>query len=156
MRHKIITMEGLESWRRAIGSTTLVVTNGCYDVLHAGHVRYLQQAAELAELLLVGINDDAGVRALKGDDRPINDQNDRLEIIAGLEAVDAVCVFPGTRATEFLKLSRPTVWVKGGDYSMNSLNTAEKTAVESTGGRIMLLPLTPGRSTSEIIKRMRK
>jgi len=155
MRHKILTMEGLESWRRAVGSTTLAVTNGCFDVLHAGHVRYLRQAAEMCDLLLVGINDDEGVKALKGEGRPVNCQEDRLEIIAGLESVDAVCVFPGTKATEFLKLVRPNVWIKGGDYSMNSLNSAEKHAVESCGGRIMLLPLTPGRSTSEIIERMR-
>lgn len=156
MRHKILTMEGLESWRKAVGTARVGVTNGCFDVLHAGHVRYLQQAADLCDLLLVGLNDDEGVKTLKGEGRPVNCQADRLEIIAGLESVDAVCLFHGTKATDFLKLARPNIWIKGGDYSMNSLNTAEKHAVESAGGHIMLLSLTPGRSTTEIIERMRK
>lgn len=155
MRHKILTMEGLESWRRAIGSATLAVTNGCFDVLHAGHVRYLRQAGELADLLLVGINDDAGVKTLKGEGRPVNCQDDRLEIIAGLESVDAVCIFPGTRATEFLRLARPTVWVKGGGYSLQSLNTSEKAAVEAGGGRIMLMPMVGDLSTTLLISKLK-
>src|SRR4029078_498973 len=100
----------------------IVATNGCFDLLHVGHVRYLQAARALGDLLVVGLNGDRSVHDLKGSGRPITAQSDRAEILAALECVDLVTVFPEIRATEFLVAVRPAVYVKGGDYSSSSLD----------------------------------
>lgn len=133
----------------------MVVTNGCFDLLHAGHVTYLEAARKLGDLLLVGLNGDASVRGLKGDGRPINNEQDRAAVLSALESVSAVCIFPEVTATRFLSLAGPDVYVKGGDYTLNTVNQEERRAVESHGGRIVFIPLVPGRSTTALLGKLR-
>lgn len=154
---KWVAFNDLEAWRsRQTGSGSWVVTNGCFDLLHVGHVRYLQHARSLGHHLLVGINDDAGVRLLKGEGRPLNLSEDRAEVLAALACVDAVCVFPGTKATAFLKASRPDIYAKGGDYTLESLDPEERLVLQTAGSRIELLDLVAGRSTTALVNRMKK
>ncbi len=132
----------------------LVVTNGCFDLLHAGHVQYLASARKAGDCLLVGLNGDQSVKALKGPTRPINPEQDRALVLAGLASVDAVCIFPEKRATRFLNSVCPDVYVKGGDYTLQSLDAEEREAVQQHGGQIIFIPFLQGRSTSELIRRM--
>ena len=132
----------------------LVVTNGCFDLLHAGHVIYLEQAAALGDLLLVGCNGDESVRQLKGEGRPLNPEADRALVLSALESVGSVVVFPERRAEGFLRLAKPDVYVKGGDYTPETLDAGERVAVESGGGEVVIIPFVPGKSTTDIIQRM--
>ncbi|WP_395736755.1 phosphoribosylglycinamide formyltransferase [Prosthecobacter sp.] len=132
----------------------LVFTNGCFDLLHAGHVRYLEQARALGDAMVVALNSDASVRVLKGPDRPLNSQNDRAEVMAALRAVDAVVIFDDARATALIEAIRPHVYAKGGDYTVESLNREERSALEAAGSQISILPLVPGRSTTSTINKM--
>jgi rfaE bifunctional protein nucleotidyltransferase chain/domain len=153
---KIISLAELPHWRdeqRAAGRT-VVVTNGCFDLLHAGHVTYLEAAAGHGDLLLVGVNDDAGVRELKGPTRPVNPEGDRALVLAALASVGAVSIFHGATATAFLRAARPDVYVKGGDYRVETLNPEERRVVESGGGRFVFIPFLEGRSTTSVIGRM--
>ena len=134
MKKKILTVEqarALGQERRESGHK-LVFTNGCFDLLHAGHVRYLQAARALGDALLVAINGDESVRELKGEGRPLNRADDRAEVIAALECVDHVVIFPEVRATQLLEIVRPAIYVKGGDYDVESLE--ETRWVRSWGG----------------------
>jgi rfaE bifunctional protein nucleotidyltransferase chain/domain len=133
----------------------LVVTNGCFDLLHLGHVTYLEAARNQGDLLLVGVNADAAVRKLKGPDRPVNSENDRALVLAALESVSAVTIFPDHTATEFLRLATPDIYVKGGDYTLDTLNQKERTIVEKQGGKIVLLNLVEGQSTTTTIKKLK-
>ncbi len=153
---KIIYLSQLPTWRSAhrLANLRVVVTNGCFDVLHLGHVTYLGQARALGDLLLVGINGDDGVRQLKGEGRPINPAADRAGVLAALASVDFVCVFPQKTALHFLTLAEPDVYVKGGDYTLETINQDERRAVESGGGKVVILPIVPGRSTSEILAKI--
>lgn len=135
-------------------SGSLVVTNGCFDILHRGHIDYLEEAACLGNHLLVGINDDESVKTLKGPSRPINCQYDRARILAGLSCVDAVYIFHETRADQFLAQVRPNVWVKGGDYSMDTLDPNEVKVVQAAGGKIRIIPTVPGYSTTDVISKI--
>lgn len=130
----------------------LVFTNGCFDLLHVGHVRYLQQARSLGASLLVAVNGDASVHALKGEGRPINSQEDRAEILAALGCVDYVTIFPELRATNVLRAIRPDIYVKGGDYTVATLDAEEQAMLHETGVDVRILPLVPGRSTTAIIR----
>src|SRR5882757_7195103 len=124
MNEKIITLEELAARSaelRAAGKR-IVTTNGCFDLLHVGHVRYLRAARALGDALAVGLNGDQSVRELKGANRPINNEIDRAEILAALEDVDFVAIFPEVRATQFLEMVAPTIYVKGGDYTSDTLN----------------------------------
>jgi len=132
----------------------IVFTNGCFDLLHVGHVRYLQAARALGEALLVAVNGDASVRALKGPARPINTEADRAEVLAALECVDFVTIFHSDRVTSLVRAIRPPVYVKGGDYSMESLNAEELSALREIGAAIHILPLVPGKSTTATIGKM--
>ena len=132
----------------------IVFTNGCFDLLHVGHVRYLQSARALGEALLVAVNGDASVRALKGPARPINTEADRAEVLAALECVDFVTIFHSDRVTSLVRAIRPPVYVKGGDYSMESLNAEELSALREIGAAIHILPLVPGKSTTATIGKM--
>ena len=134
----------------------LVLTNGCFDLLHAGHVRYLQRARALGDVLAVAINGDDSVRALKGGGRPLNSESDRAEIVAALACVDHVVIFPEVRVTRLIEKLRPAVYVKGGDYTPASLHPEERAALEKVGADIRILPFEPGHSTSGLIERMRK
>jgi rfaE bifunctional protein nucleotidyltransferase chain/domain len=131
----------------------IVCTNGCFDVLHRGHVAYLDQARALGDVLVVGVNDDAGVRRLKGPGRPINTAADRAAVLAALASVTVVSVFTGETATELVEQVRPDVYVKGGDYAGAVL--PEAAVVARYGGRVALLDYVAGRSTSAIVSRIR-
>ena len=133
----------------------LVVTNGCFDLLHAGHVRYLQQARALGDALAVGLNGDHSVRELKGPARPVNSQDDRAEVLAALGCVDFVSIFEGKRATTFLRAVRPHLYAKGGDYTPDSLDPEERAVLAEAGSEVRILPLVPGRSTSAVLEKMR-
>ena len=136
------------------GGGRLVLTNGCFDLLHVGHVRYLQQASELGDCLAVAVNGDESVRSLKGPGRPINSAADRAEVLAALSCVDFVIIFPAIRATAVILAVRPAIYVKGGDYTVESLDVEERGALEEVGAQIQILPMVPGKSTSNIIDRM--
>ncbi len=155
-REKILTPDQLPAWRAALrqAGKTLAVTNGCFDILHAGHVTYLQAARNQADALLVGLNSDASVRALKGQTRPIQTESDRAAVLASLAAVDAVCVFGETRATGFLELAQPDVYVKGGDYRVEELPAEERAVVQQHGGRIIVIGHVPGRSASDLARKI--
>ena len=132
----------------------LVFTNGCFDLLHVGHVRYLQAARALGDALAVGLNADQSVRALKGPGRPLNSADDRAEVLAALACVDYVTIFDEPRATHLLALVRPHVYVKGGDYQLETLNPEEYAVLQTVGARIEFVPMVPGRSTTSTMKRM--
>lgn len=133
----------------------LVFTNGCFDILHAGHVRYLRQARALGDALAVGLNSDSSVRELKGAGRPLNPQDDRAEVLAALGCVDYVVIFGDKRATGLLREVRPHIYAKGGDYTPETLDAAERAALDEAGSGIEILPLVPGRSTTTVLERMR-
>jgi rfaE bifunctional protein nucleotidyltransferase chain/domain len=156
-REKIISPDRLREWRREFRATgkVLVVTNGCFDLLHAGHVTYLQEARQAGDALLVGLNSDESVRQLKGPARPVNPELDRAVVLAALESVSAVCLFPERSARRFLGEAQPDVYVKGGDYTLDSIDQEERRVVESGGGRILILPMVPGRSTTGLLDRLR-
>jgi D-beta-D-heptose 7-phosphate kinase/D-beta-D-heptose 1-phosphate adenosyltransferase len=136
--------------RRRQAGQSIVFTNGCFDLLHVGHLRLLREAASLGDFLVVGINSDASVRQLKGPARPINDQNDRAELLAGLECVDAVTVFDAPTPLDLIEAIRPDVLVKGGDYRPEDV--VGRDAVEAAGGRLVLVPLVEGHSSSRLIR----
>jgi D-beta-D-heptose 7-phosphate kinase/D-beta-D-heptose 1-phosphate adenosyltransferase len=152
-REKIVLWDQLPAWReeqRARGRR-LVVTNGCFDLLHLGHVTYLEAARNLGDALLVGVNGDSSVRELKGAGRPINSETDRASVLAALQSVDGVCIFAEKAATNFLRAAQPDIYVKGGDYTLDSLNPEERQLVEGVGGKIVILPIVPGRSTTHLL-----
>ena len=158
MKQKILSLPALSQRADEIrrGGRRLVLTNGCFDLLHVGHVRYLQQARELGDVLTVAVNGDESVRSLKGAGRPLNSEDDRAEVLAALDCVDFVTIFPALRATEVIKALRPAIYVKGGDYTMESLNPEEVAALQEVGAEIRTLPLVPGKSTSGLIERMQR
>jgi rfaE bifunctional protein nucleotidyltransferase chain/domain len=155
-RKKIIAPESLPAWREAVRSTgrRLVVTNGCFDILHLGHVTYLEIARNLGDALLVGLNSDAAVRQLKGEGRPVNHEQDRAGVLAALESVDAICLFGDKSAARFLSVAKPDIYVKGGDYTLETLNQEERRIVETAGGRIVIIPVVPGRSTTRLLEKI--
>lgn len=155
-RQKLLTLDRLPDWRQQLRSSgrRLVVTNGCFDLLHLGHATYLEAARALGDVLLVGVNSDASVRRLKGPSRPINAEEDRALLIAALESVNAVCLFQETSAEAFLALAQPDVWAKGADYTLETLNPLERHTVERAGGQIAFLTLVPGRSTTATLGRL--
>jgi len=155
-REKIISWDKLPEWRAAMRARgkRLVVTNGCFDLLHAGHVSYLESARNQGDALLLGLNGDESVRQLKGPTRPINPETDRAIVIAALESVDGVCIFPERTATRFLAAAQPDIYVKGGDYTLDTLDRDERHAVESAGGRIVIIPFLPGKSTTATLQKI--
>lgn len=138
----------------------LVVTNGCFDLLHAGHVSFLSEARALGDALLVGLNSDASMRALKGPERPLTPELDRAAVLLALRSIDAVVIFGESTAGPLLAELRPAIYAKGGDYSLagsaNGTPLPEEAVVRSFGGAIHLLPYLPGRSTTALIERIRK
>src|SRR3982074_3688579 len=142
MSGKIVDLEELARHSpelRAAGKK-LVVTNGCFDLLHVGHVRYLRAARQLGDALAVGLNGDRSVRDLKGAGRPINNERDRAEVLSALECVDFVSIFQETRATHFLEKVAPKIYAKGGDYTAETLNTEERAVLEKIGAEIQIVP----------------
>jgi D-beta-D-heptose 7-phosphate kinase/D-beta-D-heptose 1-phosphate adenosyltransferase len=153
---KVMTRRGLaaqvQAWR--LQGKRVVFTNGCFDLMHIGHLSLLREAARLGDVLVVAINSDASVQRLKGDDRPLVPQDERVALIAALDCVDAVTTFDEDTPLETLQQIRPDVLVKGQDYEIHEVVGRE--LVESNGGRVELVPLLPERSTSQLIERIRK
>ena len=138
---------------RAAGKK-VVFTNGCFDLLHVGHVRYLRAARKLGDILAVGINGDDSVRELKGPNRPLNNERDRAELVAALECVDLVTIFPEARATRLLEMVRPAIYAKGGDYTPATLNAEERAVLEKIGTDIRIIPFEAGYSTSLMLEKL--
>ncbi|MDO8688981.1 MAG: D-glycero-beta-D-manno-heptose 1-phosphate adenylyltransferase [Dehalococcoidia bacterium] len=153
---RVVSLEALVRLRQgwSAGGKTVVLTNGCFDLLHVGHVRYLRQARALGDLLIVGLNDDSSVRRLKGPRRPVVQQDDRAELIASLECVDYAVVFAEDTATNLVVALQPDVYVKGGDYGEGGKDLPEAGAVRGYGGRIELIPLVAGRSTTDLVQQV--
>jgi rfaE bifunctional protein nucleotidyltransferase chain/domain len=158
MNAKIIDMNELAERARELRTAgkKLVVTNGCFDLLHVGHVRYLQAARALGDALAVGLNGDQSVRELKGIRRPLNNERDRAEVLAALECVDFVTIFHEMRATRFIEAARPAIYAKGGDYTSETLDAEEQAVLREVGAEIRILPLVHGYSTSELLEQLRK
>jgi rfaE bifunctional protein nucleotidyltransferase chain/domain len=158
MKAKTIDMHELAQRARELRASgkKLVATNGCFDLLHAGHVRYLQAARRLGDVLAVGLNGDRSVRELKGNGRPINNEGDRAEVLAALESVDFITIFPEMRATEFILAAQPAIYAKGGDYTSETLNAEERAALQEIGAEVRILPFEKGYSTSLLLEQLRK
>ena len=133
----------------------IIWANGCFDILHIGHLKYLQKAKDLGDILIVGVNSDESVRKLKGDERPVNMVEARVELIAALECVDFVIVYPDLNVIKYLNVLRPDFYVKGDDYCLETINREERKAVESYGGKICFVGNKIKISTTEIINRIR-
>ncbi|MFN3729916.1 MAG: D-glycero-beta-D-manno-heptose 1-phosphate adenylyltransferase [Fimbriimonadaceae bacterium] len=143
----------IDEARRLRAGKRLVFTNGVFDIIHAGHVRYLTQARALGDMLIVGLNTDGSARLLgKGPDRPINPLEDRAEVLAALRAVDAVVAFEDRTPVALVAELQPEVYVKGGDYRLEDL--PEAPIVQAYGGEVVLLPFLKGRSTTSILRRL--
>jgi rfaE bifunctional protein nucleotidyltransferase chain/domain len=157
MKSKILEMDELAARAKKLRAAgkRLVATNGCFDLLHVGHVHYLQAARALGDALVVGLNGDRSVRELKGNGRPINNERDRAEVLAALECVDLVTIFPQMRAAQFISVSNPAIYVKGGDYTCDTLNAKERAVLKKIGAEIRILPFEKGYSTSLLLERMR-
>ena len=132
----------------------VVFTNGCFDLLHPGHIQTLEQARELGHVLIVGINSDNSVRQLKGEGRPLLPERERAEILAGMECVDAVIIFDELTPKKVIAQLLPDVLVKGGDWAGDRIVGREE--VEAAGGRVVSVPVVPGYSTSEIVRKIRQ
>jgi rfaE bifunctional protein nucleotidyltransferase chain/domain len=153
---KVIPWDKLPAWRAALRAAgrKLVATNGCFDLLHRGHVTYLQSAREQGDALLVGLNADASVRNIKGPGRPIHSEDDRAFVLAALACVDGVCIFREPTAMTFLEIVRPDVYAKGGDYTIDTINQDERRLVEKLGGQVIVLPGVPGQSTTALLEKI--
>lgn len=154
--HKLI--DRVELTRRAAllaRELRIVFTNGCFDLLHVGHVRLLQQARDLGDLLIVGLNSDCSVRALKGADRPLMPELERAELLAALGCVDLVVIFPELTPMDLIRQLRPHVHVKGAEYGPDGCKPLpEAEIVQAYGGEVRLLPMTPALSTTRLIQRL--
>jgi len=153
---RVLTLSELIEVRWAWRSSgrTVVFTNGCFDLLHVGHTRYLNAAGALGDRLVVGLNSDASVSRLKGPSRPVTPQAERAEILAALYAVDAVTVFEEETPLSLIESVTPDVLVKGGDWTLETIIGREH--VLAAGGRVLTLPIVPGRSTSALVSSMNK
>ena len=156
MKAKILSIEEMlvERERLRARGERVVFTNGVFDLLHVGHVRYLAQARALGDVLVVAINSDCRVRELKGPDRPVFDEGERAEILAALRNVDYVVIFDNVSPRSLISQLLPDVLVKGGDYRLHEIHGREE--VEAAGGRVVSLPFVDGASTTTLIERMKK
>jgi rfaE bifunctional protein nucleotidyltransferase chain/domain len=155
-RKKIIARGELDKWLHALRDSgkKLVVTNGCFDLLHLGHVTYLEAAKNQGDVLLVGVTSDRAVGELKGPGRPVNSEDDRASVLASLESVDAVYIFPEKTAERFLVEVKPDIYVKGGDYTLDTINQDERRIVEKAGGKVVILAFVPGKSSTDLLKKL--
>ena len=157
IQSKIVTLPELLDRLQQLRSQSapvVVFTNGCFDLVHQGHVDYLSRARDLGDLLVVGLNSDASVRRLKGEERPISHQNSRAHVLAAFECVDFVVLFDDDTPLRLIESVVPDVLVKGGDYDRATVVGAD--FVEQHGGRLELIPLVPGESTTRMVERMRQ
>lgn len=150
---KIMDISAVERFRATYSNKKIVFTNGCFDILHVGHIRYLQEAAKLGDMLVVGLNSDASVKRLKGEERPINQQSDRAELLAALKCINYVVIFEEDTPYNLIAKLQPDVLVKGGDYRPEEV--VGKDIVEARGGRLELISFVEGKSTTSIINKMR-
>ncbi len=156
IHHKIVTVDQLQHnlarWNML--SKTITFTNGCFDILHAGHIYSLEKAASFADVLIVGLNSDAGTRKLKGDGRPINTEQNRALVLASLVMVDAVVLFDEPTPLSLIQLIMPDVLVKGGDYTIDTIVGAKEVIIN--GGSVEIIPLVEGLSTTAIAKKLER
>ena len=153
----VLTLEEALRWREELrrSGRTLAVTNGCFDLLHRGHAVYLERARAEADALLVLVNSDASVRALKGPTRPLQCQEDRAFLLCALKPVDKAVIFDSPRCDRELELLAPDVYVKGGDYTAENLDPGERKALEKSGSRLVFVSFVPGHSSTNIIRKMK-
>jgi len=146
----------LSSAREALrkAGKTLVLTNGCFDILHAGHVAFLERASQLGDALWLGLNSDRSVRELKGEGRPIHTESDRSRVLAALRWVDAVFTFDSLRFDDAIRHLRPDHYAKAGDYTLDTLDPGERAALEAVGATIHLLPFEAGLSTTAALRKL--
>lgn len=149
---KIITLEEYSNIKKGYTNKTVVFTNGCFDILHVGHIRYLKQAAELGDILIVGVNSDKSIKRVKGEKRPIISEKDRIEMLANLDFIDFIIIFDEDTPYELIKLIQPDFLVKGGDYKIEDI--VGKDIVEKKGGKVVLIPLIEGVSTTNIVEKV--
>ena len=156
MHSSVLTLEEaiLRFGRQNRNGRRIVFTNGCFDLLHPGHIRSLEQARELGDALVIGLNSDASVRQLKGEGRPVIAERERAEILAALESVDAVVIFDAPTPRELIAALLPDVLVKGGDWPGDQIVGREE--VEAAGGRVVSIPMVPGYSTTAILRKIRE
>jgi D-beta-D-heptose 7-phosphate kinase/D-beta-D-heptose 1-phosphate adenosyltransferase len=150
--HKILNSEEIKTFRKNNQNKKIVFTNGCFDILHVGHKRYLQTAASLGDILVVGVNSDASVRRLKGESRPINSEIDRAELLCAMGFIDYVVIFNEDTPYNLIEQIQPDILVKGGDYKPEEV--VGRDIVESRGGKLILVNFVEGRSTTNIIKKI--
>jgi len=151
---KILSLEEMKYVLKHKGNKKVVFTNGCFDLLHKGHVSYLKKASELGDILVVGLNSDASVRRLKGEDRPVNAQEDRATVLSALESVDYIVIFDEDTPENLIENIQPDILVKGADYKKEDVVGAE--FVEKHGGKVELIDYLAGYSTTKIIDKMEK
>ena len=144
----------IELLRSRNKDTKIITTNGCFDILHIGHIRSLQKAKSLGDILIVGLNSDFSVKKLKGNDRPINNEKNRAEILASLSCIDFVSVFNEDTAEKFIEIVKPDIYVKGGEYDLDILPEAK--VVKKYGGQIFLVPMIPDISTTKLLEKIKK
>ena len=153
---KIVTekelLQKLNVWR--LLGKTIVFSNGCFDILHAGHIASLSEAAQHGDVLVIGVNADVSVKKIKGDNRPLNDENSRSLLLASLSMVDAVIIFSEDTPLEIIKMIQPNVLVKGGDYSIDQIAGSKE--VIAGGGKVIINPVINGFSTTSIIQKLKK
>jgi len=148
---QVLKWSDIESTLAPLKNKKIVFTNGCFDLLHVGHIRYLQEARKLGDILVVGVNADASVRRLKGPTRPVQNENDRAEILAALGAVNYTVIFPEDTPLELIQKVKPAILVKGGDWKPEQIVGAD--FVISLGGKVMSLQFVEGRSTTKLIEK---
>ena len=154
---KVRTLDQARRWAAAARrrGQRVVATNGCFDLLHFGHVAYLQRAKRLGDYLVVGLNSDASIRQLKGPTRPLVPERQRAAILAALECVDAVVIFRERQALRFIKTIRPQLYAKGGDYRPDTLDAEERVLLDKIGTKICIVPFVPGFSTTSLLEKIR-
>ena len=152
----LLTLDQARRWREELRreGKKLVVTNGCFDIMHRGHAAYLREARMQGDALLVLINSDASVKQLKGEKRPVVGEADRAYLLCALASVDRVVIFDGMRCDRELAALAADVYVKGGDYTLEKLNPVERAALENAGTKIVFKPFIPGFSTTTLIRRI--
>lgn len=155
---KLLTLEQAIQAREALRAAgkTMVLTNGCFDLLHVGHISYLQEAKKLGDELWVLINSDTSVKALKGPDRPIETEAERAYCLAALSCIDRVVVFENPRITAEIEFLKPDIYTKAGDYTIETLHQGERAAFEAVGAQIKFLPFLEGFSTTKMIAKINK
>lgn len=147
LQHKVEFLRSRNKDLKVVG------TNGCFDILHIGHIRSLQKAKKLGSILVVGLNNDSSVKKIKGKGRPINPEGERAEILAALDCVDIVSIFNDETGENFIELLKPDIYVKGNEYNVDNLPEAK--IVKKYGGKIVQIPMVPGFSTTDLVKKFK-